>query len=54
MKKNVLYQVMLVLALGLYSSAFAQMNYWTTPPYKFNMSLTSPTSSNLPGLFDDN
>ncbi len=50
MKKNVLYTVILVLALGLYSSAFAQMNYWTTPPYKFNMNSTTPFRSTLPGI----
>jgi len=27
----------------------AQMNYWTTPPYKFNMTAATPTSTALPG-----
>jgi len=50
MKKNVLYQVILVLALILHSSAFAQMNYWTTPPYKFNMNSTEPFRSTLSNI----
>ncbi len=31
------------------SHAYAQMNYWTTPPYKFNMSVSIPTFTALPG-----
>jgi len=49
MKKNLLYFVVVVLALSNYSSTFAQMYYWTTPPYKFNVSLSAPTRTNLPG-----
>ncbi len=49
MKKNLLYVVVVVLALSNYSKTFAQMYYWTTPPYKFNVSLSTPTRTNLPG-----
>jgi hypothetical protein len=31
------------------SSLFAQMNYWTTPAKKWNMSPSTPTSTALPG-----
>jgi hypothetical protein len=47
MKKNLLYHVILVLNLSLYSSAFAQMTHWTTPPYKFYMSYLPPAQSVL-------
>ena len=30
-------------------TSIAQMIYWTTPPYKLNMSTATPTSSALPG-----
>ena len=31
------------------SSLFAQMNYWTTPAKKWNMTSSTPTSTSLPG-----
>jgi hypothetical protein len=33
------------------SISFAQMNYWTTPPYKFNMNPSTPTRTNIPPGF---
>lgn len=31
------------------TNSFAQMIYWTTPPYKINTSTSTTTSSALPG-----
>lgn len=33
------------------SLSYAQMNYWTTPPYKFNMNPSTPTRTNIPPGF---
>lgn len=48
MKKLKINIAILALLLAV-TNSFAQMIYWTTPPYKINTSTSTPTSSALPG-----
>ncbi len=49
LSKKIIYGVIIIVALGFNSSAHAQMNYWTTPPFKFNMNPATPTATAIPG-----
>ncbi|NEN25136.1 hypothetical protein G3O08_16670 [Cryomorpha ignava] len=41
---------LIILSLTLLSNfSFAQMDYWTLPPYQYHMSLLNPTHTTLPG-----
>lgn len=48
MKKLKTALMFLIMLVSLKLSV-AQMNYWTTPPYKFNMTTSTPTSTALSG-----
>ncbi|HRR23751.1 MAG TPA: T9SS type A sorting domain-containing protein [Bacteroidia bacterium] len=47
--KKLIINVTIVALLMAVTNSFAQMIYWTTPPYRINTSTSIPTSSALPG-----
>lgn len=46
MKKSGLLILLIIMSMKM---SIAQMNYWTMPPFKFNMTTAIPTSTALPG-----
>ena len=49
MKKTIKNIILAFTVLMLTSNIFAQQKTWTTPPKKWNMTISTPSSSSLPG-----